>query len=160
MGYILIISIYFITPATNCLRAVVIFSDYILSAGRDLKCISQLMLHNKLPPKPSTFKKWIGLPLSLSGKESACQGWRRGFHLPSRKVPSPIQEGPTSCRANKPVSQSSWACVLQLLKPARPRARVPRRETAAVRRQRATAGMRLCLAKLGRSLCSKGDLKM
>ena len=54
MDYILIISIYFIAPAINCLRAVVIFSDYIPSVGRDLKYISQLLLHNKLPPKPST----------------------------------------------------------------------------------------------------------
>ena len=67
MDYILIISIYFIAPATNCLKAVVTFSDYTPSVGRDLKYISQLLLHNKLPPNLPLKKKWIGLPLSLSG---------------------------------------------------------------------------------------------
>ena len=47
-----------------------------------------------------------GLPWWLSGKESACQGRRRGFNPRSAKTP-------TSLGATKPVHHNYWTCTLE-----------------------------------------------
>ena len=71
-------------------------------------------------------KSWcIGLPWWLSGKESACQCRRHGFDPWSGKVPHAAEQpswGPQLLR----LCLRAWE--LQLLKPARPRARAPQQE--------------------------------
>ena len=60
---------------------------------------------SKSTPEFSCYRE-IGLPLWLSGKESACQGKRPW-------IQSLIWEDPTCCGASKPMNHNCWACALE-----------------------------------------------
>ena len=60
---------------------------------------------SKSTPEFSCYRE-IGLPVWLSGKESACQGKRPW-------IQSLIWEDPTCCGASKPMHHNCWACALE-----------------------------------------------
>ena len=81
-----------------------------------------------------SFKRSLGLPWWLSGKESICQCRRHGFDPLSGKIPhaweqlSPWVATVEWACALEPKSRNYWAHVLQLLKPVCPKAQALQEE--------------------------------
>ena len=81
-----------------------------------------------------SFKRTLGLPWWLSGKESICQCRRHGFDPLSGKIPhaweqlSPWVATVEWACALEPKSRNYWAHVLQLLKPGCPKAQALQEE--------------------------------
>ena len=107
-----------------------------IMAGRLLACLS------KKGRKQNWLTESIRLPQWLRGKESACQCRRHGFDPWARKIPHAKEQQSVhndwAC-ALKPGSDNYCARMLQLLKPASPKAHAleqekpPSRETCALR---------------------------